>query len=288
MAEQPDHEPANVDLATTPGHAPTRCTVHCDALVVRRIAAMLDLDPIPFVDGTPLPPGWHFALLGGETRRSNLRADGFPGFGVPMPDLGLPRLLLASRAVEYREPLLIGERVERLSGVQSVAHKQAASGPMAVVTISHELHRAAEAPAIIETQTYILLSGSSAGAKTAKPPDAVRSALQKTVRPDETLLFQYSALGFNSHKIHIDRGWARDVEGLPDLVVNGGLASLLLAEFLRHDLGLVPVRVMAKHTAPLYCGRPITLTADREETCWRARAFDDLGTLAVDMEVAVQ
>jgi 3-methylfumaryl-CoA hydratase len=277
MAEQPDQE-----------HTPTRREVLCDGLLVRRIAAMLDLDPTPFVSGAPLPPGWHFALLGGATRRSDLRADGFPGFGVPMPDFGLPRLLLASRTVEYREPLLIGDRVERLSRLQSVTHKQGASGPMAIVRIGHELLRADGTPVILETQTYILLGSTNAVTKTDKPAVAVRSTHHKTFQPDQTLLFQYSALGFNSHKIHIDRGWARDVEGLPDLVVNGGLTSLVLTEFLRNELKLAPMSVKAKHIAPLYCGRLITLTADREATCWRARAFDDLGTLAVDMEVAVQ
>jgi 3-methylfumaryl-CoA hydratase len=293
MAEQPDqdHEPTQVS-SDAPGQAATRHVMQCDAVVVRRIAAMLDLDPEPFVDGSSLAPGWHFALLGGETRRSNLRADGFPGFGVPMPDLGLPRLLLAGRSVEYREPLLIGERIARLSRVEGVTQKQAASGPIAVVTIGHELLRASGAPAILETQTYILLGTSETSTRTEKLPVALRAAHQKIVRPDQTLLFQYSALGFNSHKIHIDRGWARDVEGLPDLVVNGGLATLLLMEFLRHDLKLVPVRVKVRHTAPLYCDRPIKLTADREENCWRARAFedlgDDLGVLAVDMEVQVR
>jgi 3-methylfumaryl-CoA hydratase len=249
---------------------------------------MLDLDPARFAEGTALPPGWHFALLGGETRRSGLRADGFPGFGVPMPDFGLPRLLLASRSVEYREPLLIGEQVERLSRVQSITRKQSASGPMVVVTVGHELQRTDGMLAILETQTYILLGGANGSSKIDKPSIAISSAQQKTVLPDETLLFQYSALGFNSHKIHIDRGWARDVEGLPDLVVNGGLATLLLMEFLCNELKLAPLSVKAKHTAPLYCNRHITLTADREEACWRARAFDDRGTLAVDMEVAVR
>ena len=159
---------------------------------------------------------------------------------------------------------------------------------MAVVTIGHELRRAADTPAILETQTYILLGGTGSSSRADKPSVAVRSAHQKSVRPDETLLFQYSALGFNSHKIHLDRAWARDVEGLPDLVVNGGQASLLLMEFLRNELRLVPIGVKARHTAPLFCGRSITLTADREDTCWRARAFDDMGMLAVDMEVDVQ
>jgi 3-methylfumaryl-CoA hydratase len=287
MAEQRDKEPANVCLDAL-GQSPTRCTVHCDALVVRRIAAMLDLDPAPFANGTLLPPGWHFALLGGETRRSNLRADGFPGLGVSMPDLGLPRLLLAGRTVEYRDALLVGEHVERLSRVHSVTHKQGASGPMAVVTIGHELRRMTGTSAILETQTYILLGAAISGAKTDKRPVTASTGYQTTIRPDETLLFQYSALGFNSHKIHIDRDWARNVEGLPDLVVNGGLATLLLMEFLRKDLKLVPVSVKAKHKTPLYCGRPITLTAYREEEIWRACAFDDLGTLAVDMEVNVR
>jgi 3-methylfumaryl-CoA hydratase len=287
MAEQSDHETTKVGL-DAPGQAPSRCTLHCDALVVRRIAAMLDLDSTPFADGTPLPPGWHFALLGGETPRANLRADGFPGFAVPIPDLGLPRLLLANRTVEYRDPVLIGDRIERISRMHSVVHKQSASGPLALVTIGHELHRAHGTPAILETQTYILLGGASAAGRAGKPPVTIHSQHQKTVRPDETMLFQYSALCFNSHKIHIDRGWARDVEGLPDLVVNGGLATLLLLEFLCRDLKLAAVGVKARHTGPLYCGRPITLTADREGTCWRARAFDELGTLAVDMEVDVR
>jgi 3-methylfumaryl-CoA hydratase len=262
-------------------------TVHCEAPVVRRIAAMLDLDPAPYVDGAPLPCGWHFPLLAGETRRSDLRADGFPGFGVPMSDLGLPRLLLANRTVEYREPLLIGARIERISRVQSVVQKHGASGPMAIVTIGHALHRAVDTPALLETQTYILLKASIPSPKADTSPVAVRSAHQKTVRPDETLLFQYSALGFNSHKIHLDRAWARDVEGLPDLVVNGGLASLLLMEFLRNDLEIVPARVAVRHIAPLYCNRSITLAADRTERGWRACAYDDVGVLAVDMEIDV-
>jgi hydroxyacyl-ACP dehydratase HTD2-like protein with hotdog domain len=84
----------------------------------------------------------------------------------------------------------------------------------------------------------------------------------KRIVPDETLLFQYSALGFNSHKIHLDRTFARETEAFPDLVVNGGLATLLLTEFLRLELKGAFTSLTAKHVAPLFCGRPISLWGD--------------------------
>lgn len=121
----------------------------------------------------------------------------------------------------------------------------------------------------------------------AAPAAAVRAAHLKTVVPDETLLFQYSALGFNSHRIHLARDHARDVEGFPDLVVNGGLSTLLLTEFLRRDLGVTPAAIAVRHVAPLFCNRAVTLTADRVGNRWLLKAFDDQHRLAVDMEVDV-
>jgi 3-methylfumaryl-CoA hydratase len=158
------------------------------------------------------------------------------------------------------------------------------------VTLAHELRNASQPePAVVETQTYLLLPPRPAGstAPEAAPAAPVRAAHLKTVVPDETLLFQYSALGFNSHRIHIDRGHACKVEGFPDLVVNGGLATLLLTEFLRRDLRVMPAAITVRHVAPLYCSRAITLAADQVGTRWLLKAFDDQHRLAVDMEVDV-
>jgi 3-methylfumaryl-CoA hydratase len=99
------------------------------------------------------------------------------------------------------------------------------------------------------------------------------------------LLFQYSALGFNSHKIHVDRSHARNVEGFPDLVVNGGLATLMLTEFLRHEIGITPQNIKVRHVAPLFCGSPITMVANQIESKWQLQAYDHRFTLAIDMEV---
>jgi 3-methylfumaryl-CoA hydratase len=264
----------------------------CALSTVRRVAAMLDLDPDTVAAGQALPRGWQFVLLGADTRRSDLRGDGFPGLGVPMPDLGLPRLMLGSRTVAFHQDIPVGAPVVRSSAVQSLVRKTTASGPMAVVTLAHTLRvTVSPEPALAEMQTYLLLPPRPPGvsAPTAAPAAAPRATHLKTAVPDETLLFQYSALGFNSHRIHLDRDHARTVEGFPDLVVNGGLCTLLLTEFLRQDLGITPAALTVRHLAPLYCNRPVTLTADPEPDAsggrWRLKAYDDQNHLAVEMEV---
>ena len=218
----------------------------CSISAARRVAAMLDLNPDEIVEGAPLPRGWQFILLGADTKRSLLRADGFPGLGVSMPDLGLPRLMLGSRSVAYKEDIPIGASVSRHSFIQSLKQKSTKSGPMVVATIQHELRLDSEAPpALIETQTYLLLpatKGASLLTEASIPP-IVTGDLVKTVVPNETLLFHYSALGFNSHKIHLDRTYARNVEGFPDLVVNGGLSTLLLTDFFRQIFTHDPCRL---------------------------------------------
>jgi 3-methylfumaryl-CoA hydratase len=107
----------------------------------------------------------------------------------------------------------------------------------------------------------------------------------KTVVPDETLLFQYSALGFNSHRIHIDRSYARQVEGYPDLVVNGGLSTLLLTEFARTAMSWTPSSVRIRHLKPLFCRYPITLVASKDGSRCVLKALNEKNAVAIDMEI---
>jgi 3-methylfumaryl-CoA hydratase len=270
-----------------PGEAVGRVEA-CSVVAVRRVAAMLDLDPSGIVEGDPLPRGWQFLMLGADTKRSDLRGDGFPGLGVPMPDLGLPRLLLGGRTVSYLADIPIGATLHRASSVESLKRKSTESGPLAILTILHELRITNTAmPAIIETQTYLLQGAQKRFAQDVNVGSSAPISADRTMVfvPDETLLFQYSALGFNTHKIHIDRSYARDVEGYPDLVVNGGLTTLLLTEFLRRDLCLIPAAIKVRHIAPLFCRRAITFAATRNGETWNLKAFNETGRLAVDMEV---
>jgi 3-methylfumaryl-CoA hydratase len=271
--------------------SPVKSNEICCLSMVRRVAAMLDLETDSFSEGDILPKGWHFFMLAGQTRKSELRKDGFPGLGVPMPDLGnLTRLLLGGRTVYYNGDILIGSDVEKTSFVKSIVEKTTKNGPMAIVTIQHELRPVLDSnPAIIETQTYILLSENKTSTqveKTFSPP--IEAKYQKQFIPDETILFQYSALGFNSHKIHLDRDYTKNVEGLPDLVVNGGLTTLLLTEFIRTNLGLKITEIKVKHIAPLYCNRPLTITAEESETSWKLNVYDDKNEVTVEMEVQNQ
>ena len=258
----------------------------CSLTMVRRVAAMLDLETSSFSEGDILPKGWHFFMLAGQTRKSELRADGFPGLGVPLPDLGLPRLLIGGRTVTYNGDILIGSVVEKNSFIKEIKEKTTANGRMAIVTIQHELRPILESnPVIIETQTYILLGESKVSTQSEKVVfPAIEAKYKKHFTPDETLLFQYSALGFNSHKIHFDKNYAQNIEGLPDLVVNGGLITILLTEFIRINLGLKIIDIKVKHIAPLYCNRPLILTAKEIETGWKLIVYDNYNETTVEME----
>lgn len=261
----------------------------------RRVAAMLDMDPQGLAFGDKVPRGWHFAMLAGETPRQALRTDGFPGLGVVMPQLDRPRLLLGQRVTNFEADIVIGTPIRRHSAIASIVEKDGRSGPLSIVNIEHVLSsgRAADgAGSVRESQTYYLAGLPPAEARVVDTP-TVRSAPAipnggqgKVVTPDDIMLFQYSALGFNTHRIHFDRDYARTVEGHPDLVVNGGLATLLATEFLRTDLGKKLKSLSARHLAPLYVNRPLTiLVAELTHAAAALRLFDSNGVIAAEIGV---
>jgi 3-methylfumaryl-CoA hydratase len=254
---------------------------------VRRVAVMLGIDPLDLSNGSPLPRGWHFALLAGETPRQSLRSDGFPGLGVPMPQLDRPRLLLGQRTSSFSGQLRVGAAVTRESGVASITEKVGKAGPLSIVKVEHVLSGEDGSPAVEEAQTYYLAGLPAAGAAAGEPATVAPApeGVGKVVTPDDLMLFQYSALGFNTHRIHFDRDYAR-TEGHPDLVVNGGLASLLATEFLRVDLGKTVKSLSARHMAPLYVNRPLTiLMTEPTETGAKVLLLDHAGVVAAELGV---
>jgi 3-methylfumaryl-CoA hydratase len=262
----------------------------CSEAGIRRIAAMLDQNPVPLMETGLLPRGWQFLLMGADTARSALRSDGFPGLGVPMPDLGLPRLLLGGRTVQYLGDIPIGAKVTRTSSIAELTRKESKAGHMAIIKIAHTLQVDGQAaPALRETQTYVLLpEGKYVPTVYQDEAPPIEAEHLVTLTPDDTLLFQYSALGFNTHKIHLDRHHARDVEGFPDLVVNGGLITLLMNEFMRRDLRLVPQTIKTRHLAPLFSNHVTTIAATPHEQGWMFKAYNEKNRLAAEMEITIQ
>lgn len=266
------------------GHERVQRSETCTLATVRRVAAMLNLDQASYADGDPLPRGWQFILLAAETPRADLRSDGFPGLGVPLPDLGLPRLLLGGRRVQYFGDVMIGETLQRESYVEKISHKDGANGPMAIVTIAHNLTSERSGLVLSESQTYLLMGAQTGSRKMADSQLSPSLSDTTKVIPDDLLLFQYSALGFNSHRIHWDRTFTRETEGFPDLVVNGGLATLMLTEHLRLRHGRSFSAIITKHMSPLFASRPLYLKAEAQGDAWLLQTFDDAGRLALEIQ----
>ncbi|MFD2239233.1 hypothetical protein [Aureimonas populi] len=250
----------------------------CSLGTARRIAAMLDLDDGFLHSGGPLPRGWQFVLLAAGTPRSSVRRDGFPGFGLAFEGEELASLVIVGRKVRFHRDITIDAPIRRETTLEKVRPAQGASGRSVLVTVAHELHDDASAtPLLRETQTYLLRERTR---YEPAPPAGNPPAFEASHTPDDILLFQYSALGFNSHKIHIDRSYARDVEGFPDLVVNGGLSTLLLTEFARCRLGLRLAGLSASHLSPLFCDRPMRIASRTEGGELLLEAYDEAGRLA--------
>jgi 3-methylfumaryl-CoA hydratase len=247
-----------------------------------RIAAMLDLSDQEWGVGTAIPAGWHFALLGAATSRTDLRADGFPGLGVAMPKAGGKRLVALGRTFRQSSPLLVEQELQRTSRIAAIRSKQAPNGEINIVTVAHVISDFWSGETLIEEEQTFLLTNAPfviAAVESVELPHPV----VRTITPDETMLFQFSALSFNSHKIHVDRAYAQ-AEGYPDLVVNGGLTTLLMTEIVRETLGRRISRMTVRNIAPLFCNRPIQFAVAQQQHLQLIIAYDDNGRPAAEME----
>lgn len=256
------------------------------AETVQRIAAMLILPEPECAPGNAIPLGWHFPLLGADFAQVRNRRDRFSGLGLPIPEIELPRLVAAGRRVIFRRPIHVAEPLDRVSSVRSFEEKGEAASKIAILTASHAISAPGTPDAAIEEhQTYIFLGAPNSKRKLdpwKRPPGARTLG---TFTPDDTTLFQFSALSFNAHRIHLDRAYARDVEGYPDLVVNGGITTLLMTEFARNDLGFSTVAIAVSNKTPLFANRPITFVADQSGSSHRIVALDADGILAAEMDI---
>ncbi len=251
---------------------------------------MLDQDPDRIRHGATLPRGWHVALFTQPTRQSQLRPDGLASLGVSLPDLGLPRLVNGGRRTRFLADIPVGAAVRRDTRTLSVAPKAGRSGRLAVVVIEHRIFAEdGNTPAIIEEQDFVMLEERPAATGATpphQPPAQPRPAPQplhsRIVTPDETMLFRYCAITFNTHRIHYDAPYTTGHEGYPALVVNGGIPVLLLLDLFRDHAGREPGSMAVRNLVPLLCGRPLRLCAVPGNTEWQLWAEDDAGRRAVE------
>ncbi len=228
------------------------------------LSATLDRDDPRPADGDPLPPLWHWLYFLPVHRQSEIGPDGHPKRGGFLPPVPLPRRMWAGGRLEFRAPLRVGESIERVSRIVDVELKQGRTGPLVFVLVRHEIHNASGV-ALTEEHDIVYRENSRSGDPVPKPqPAPAQPAWRRDVTPDDVLLFRYSALTFNGHRIHYDRRYVTEVEGYPGLVVHGPLLATFLLDLLRRERPEAYVAAFAfRAVKPLFdiapfavCGAP--------------------------------
>jgi 3-methylfumaryl-CoA hydratase len=229
------------------------------------LAATLDSASVP-QSSEPLPPMWHWLYFWSAAPQAQIGADGHPKTGGFLPDLGLPRRMAAGGRFTFHAPLVIGSTATRESSIVSTEHKEGRSGRLAFVTVRHDITSNGEL--LIREEQDIVYREAATPGQTAPVPTAAPDGAewQRSIEPSEVLLFRYSALTFNGHRIHYDRQYAQSAEGYPDLVVHGPLiATLLLDTVARFVPGAVVREYAYKAVRPTFLGNSFTVCGRRSD-----------------------
>jgi 3-methylfumaryl-CoA hydratase len=266
---------------------------HADRITaapLRALAATLDRDdPLP-VDGDPIPPLAHWLYFLPVALARDIGPDGHPRRGGFLPPVELPRRMWAGGRLQFVHPLRVGEVITRNSRIADIKVKSGRSGALVFVTVRHVI---ANERGIALTEEHDIVyrdlppSDAPGTAPTSAPSD---QAFSREIVPDPVLLFRYSALTFNGHRIHYDRSYVTEVEGYPGLIVHGPLIATLLLDLLRRQFPAAQVtRFGFRAVGPVFdihsftvCGRP---DGAKRFRLW-ARDHAGLLAMSADAEIA--
>ena len=205
--------------------------------------------------GDALPPGWHVLYFLPRYRPEELRPDGSPLDAGVVPPMPLPRRMFAGERLRFHRPIRIGDTLRRETELADISMKKGGTGTLVFATVVNRIF-APDGLALDEERRTVFREEVKQGERNQAPRrEAPPSDVpwRRTVAPDPVLLFRFSALTFNSHRIHYDRRWAMEVEGYPGLVVHGPLTSTLLIDFARdHNPGRAFVTYTTQARAPLF------------------------------------
>jgi 3-methylfumaryl-CoA hydratase len=202
------------------------------------LTATLDHPPSVISTDSPLPPLWHWLYFLPMHRQSEIGSDGHAKRGGFLPPVPLPRRMWAGSQFDFRSPIRIGDRMARTSTIDDVTTKGGRTGTLVFVKVRHELrcNGAADA-ALVEFHEIVYREAQRPDGVVPPPQKAAQDApWQREIVPDDVLLFRYSALTFNGHRIHYDRKYVTEVEGYPGLIVHGPLIATLLMDLVRRQM----------------------------------------------------
>ena len=258
------------------------------AASVRGLWATLNREGACPEAGAALPALWHWLYFTPAARQDQLGVDGHPLLGGFLPPIRLPRRMWAGGRVEFNQPLHVGDEVTRESRIVDLTIKQGRSGDLVFVTVRHEIGNT-RGLAISEVQNIVYRGEAQSGVLPLAAEKApTNEAFSRNVVPDPVLLFRYSALTFNAHRIHYDRPYALAVEGYPGLVVQGPLIATLLIELLQHHKpDAVLRRFSFKSVSPLFDTHPFSLCG-RAEGCHDFALWARTGEGAIAMQATAE
>ncbi len=252
-----------------------------DPRTARLMQATLDrtasLEP-----GDALPPLWHWLYFPTVVPQKDLGRDGHPKLGGFLPPVALPRRMWAGGRFGFERALRIGEVAQRRSTIKDVQLKEGRSGPLCFVTVRHEIS-AGEAFCFWEEHDIVYREDPKPDAPRPVPPRAPQDFMwQRSVEPSPVLLFRYSALTFNGHRIHYDRQYCADVEGYPGLVFHGPLTATLLFDLLlQQNPGRWVSGYEFRAISPLFDTAAFSLMGRNEESSAELWAGNQDGGLAM-------
>ncbi|HEY3643041.1 MAG TPA: MaoC family dehydratase N-terminal domain-containing protein [Xanthobacteraceae bacterium] len=253
-------------------------------LPVAAMSATLDRDDPPPLPGDPLPPLWHWLYFLPLHRQSELGPDGHAKRGGFLPPVPLPRRMWAGGRFEFHRPLRVGEAIRRNSTIAEVSQRHGHTGPLVFVLVRHEI-AGEDGLALIEEHDIVYREAPAPNEAAPVPrPAPAQAAWRRDIVPDDVLLFRYSALTFNGHRIHYDRRYVTEVEGYPGLIVHGPLIATLLADLLRRNVAAAMTRFSFRAVRPLFDIAPFAVCGVPEGEAAKVWAQDAEGFLAMQAD----
>ena len=237
--------------------------VRTDTINPRQAELMaVTLGKAPPADASPLPDCWHWAWFNDALPAAELGRDGHPKRGGFLPPVALPRRMWAGGTLNFLEPVTIGREIRKVSTIEEIKERKGNSGNLCIVTIAHRLYDR-DTLCVDEKQNLVFREDPKPDASEPVPIEPPGNPdLTDVIHPDPVMMFRYSALTFNGHRIHYDVDYARNVEGYPDLVFHAPLTATALCNLGKQSLGgMPPSRFEYRATAPLFCNAPVRISA---------------------------
>jgi 3-methylfumaryl-CoA hydratase len=251
----------------------------------------LDRDDPPFGDGDALPPAWHYFYFHELVALAATGEDGHRAKGDFMPPLPFPRRMWAGSKMRFESPIRIGEKMRKVITIADIAMKEGKSGKMCFVTTTEEVFGEDGRLTTSEERTQVYREPADPNAPPPPPRPAPADAVwSRTVHPSSVLLFRYSALTMNSHRIHYDKDYVRDVEGYPGLLVHGPLTMTLMLDLFRRENPDATMKTLdLRAVSPVYDTMDFSVHgAPGEDGACKLWAMTGEGALAMSADITFE